>query len=62
MAGSAWQAQPYSAQEARGKPMPGHAARGNRTKSRTRAEVGHVFAEQKKRMWLFIRTIGIVRT
>ena len=41
--------------------MPEHIARGNRTKSRIRAKVEHVFAEQKVRMGLFIRTIGIRR-
>ena len=45
----------------RGKPMPAHMARSNRTKSRIRAKVEHVFAEQKERMGLFIRTIGIAR-
>ena len=41
--------------------MPTHMARDNRTKSRIRAKVGHVFAEQKARMGLFVRTIGIKR-
>lgn len=45
----------------KGKPMPAHMARGNRTKSRIRAKVEHVFAEQKARMGLFIRTIGLAR-
>ncbi len=45
----------------RGRPMPAPMARGNRTKSRIRAKVEHVFAEQKARMRLFIRTIGIKR-
>ncbi len=45
----------------RGKPMPAHIAGGNRTKSRIRAKVEHVFAEQKERMGLFIRTIGLKR-
>ena len=33
----------------------------NRAKSRIRAKVEHVFAEQKERMGLFIRTIGLKR-
>jgi len=41
--------------------MPAHVARGNRTKSRIRAKVEHVFAKQKERMRLFIRTIGLKR-
>lgn len=45
----------------RGKPMPRHMARGNATKSKTRALVEHVFAEQKARMGLCIRTIGLAR-
>ena len=45
----------------RGKPMPAHIACGNRTKSRIRAKVEHIFAEQKERMGLFIRTIGLKR-
>jgi IS5 family transposase len=45
----------------KGKPMPTPIARGNATKSRVRAHVEHVFAEQKDRMRLFIRTIGIAR-
>lgn len=45
----------------RGKPMPKPTARGNAAKSRIRAHVEHVFAEQKDRMRLFIRTIGVAR-
>ena len=33
----------------------------NNAKSKIRARVEHVFAEQKDRMGLFIRTIGIAR-
>lgn len=44
-----------------GRPMPAHIARGNATRSKVRARVEHVFAEQKDRMGLFIRTIGQVR-
>jgi IS5 family transposase len=45
----------------RGKPMPQAVARANAKKSKIRARVEHVFAEQKDRMNLFIRTIGIAR-
>jgi transposase, IS5 family len=45
----------------RGKPMPRPIARGNAVKSKVRARVEHVFAEQKDRMKLFVRTIGIAR-
>jgi IS5 family transposase len=42
-------------------PMPRHVARGNAKKSAVRAHVEHVFAEQKVRMGLFVRTIGLAR-
>ena len=45
----------------KGRPMPKAVARANAVKSKVRARVEHVFAEQKDRMGLFIRTIGIVR-
>jgi IS5 family transposase len=45
----------------KGKPMPGSMARANAVRSKIRARVEHVFAEQKDRMGLFIRTIGIAR-
>jgi IS5 family transposase len=45
----------------RGKPMSRTVAKGNATRSKVRARVEHVFAEQKDRMGLFIRTIGIAR-
>ncbi|GLI97045.1 IS5 family transposase [Sphingobium sp. BS19] len=45
----------------RGTPMPEHIRRGNATKSKVRARVEHVFAQQKAKMGLFIRTIGIKR-
>ena len=43
----------------KGKPMPDHIRRGNSAKSRVRSRVEHVFGEQKNRMGLFIRTIGL---
>lgn len=45
----------------RGRPMPDHGRRGNATKSKVRARVEHVFAQQKAKMGLFIRTMGIKR-
>ena len=43
----------------KGKPMPIATARANAVKSSIRARVEHVFAHQKSRFGLFIRTIGI---
>lgn len=44
-----------------GRPMPKHIARANAGKSSIRAAIEHVFAHQKNRFGLFIRTIGIAR-
>ena len=44
-----------------GKPMPQATARANGKKSSVRAPVEHVFAHQKTRFGLFIRTIGLAR-
>lgn len=44
-----------------GKPMPETTRRANAIKSKVRSGVEHVFAVQKDRMDLFIRTIGIAR-
>jgi hypothetical protein len=44
-----------------GKPMPRNTARANAKKSAIRAAVEHVFARQKTRYGLFIRTIGLAR-
>ena len=44
-----------------GRPMPKTTARANAGKSSIRAAVEHVFAHQKNRFGLFIRTIGIAR-
>ena len=44
-----------------GRPMPDRSARANAKKSAVRAHVEHVFAEQKARMGLFVRTIGLAR-
>jgi transposase, IS5 family len=45
----------------RGRPMPANIARANAAKSSVRARVEHVWAQQKDKMGLFIRTIGIKR-
>ena len=44
-----------------GRPMPERTARANARKSAVRAHIEHVFAEQKARMGLFVRTIGLAR-
>jgi len=44
-----------------GKPMPLATSRANGKKSSVRARVEHVFAHQKNRFGLFIRTIGLAR-
>jgi transposase, IS5 family len=44
-----------------GKPMPRQTVRANNRRSSVRARVEHVFAEQKARMGLFVRTIGLAR-
>jgi IS5 family transposase len=45
----------------KGKAMPEKTARANAAKSAVRARVEHVFAHQKGRYGLFIRTIGLAR-
>ncbi|MFQ8434129.1 transposase, partial [Amaricoccus sp. W119] len=44
-----------------GRPMPAATARANARKSSIRARIEHVFAHQKTRFGLFIRTIGLAR-
>ena len=44
-----------------GRPMSGPHRRANRARSRVRSAVEHVFAEQKARMGLFVRTVGLAR-
>lgn len=44
-----------------GRPMPEAIRRANALKSTVRSRVEHVFAEQKDRMGLFVRTIGVAR-
>jgi IS5 family transposase len=43
------------------RPMPVRTARANASKSAIRAHIEHIFAEQKHRMGLFVRTIGLAR-
>jgi IS5 family transposase len=45
----------------RGKTMPAQIAKGNATRARVRARVEHVFAAEKRRFALVIRTIGLKR-
>ena len=45
----------------RGKPMPPHVRRGNATRGKVRAAVEHVFACQKQRLRLVVRTVGLAR-
>ena len=45
----------------KGKPMSKATARANGKKSSVRARIEHVFAHQKMRYGLFIRTIGLAR-
>jgi transposase, IS5 family len=44
-----------------GRPMPERTRRANARKSAVRSRIEHVFAEQKHRMGLLVRTIGIAR-
>ena len=41
--------------------MPPNIARGNATRASIRSHIEHVFAAQKHRLGLVIRTIGIIR-
>lgn len=45
----------------KGRPMSEATSRANGRRSKVRAFVEHVFAQQKSRMGLFVRTIGIAR-
>ena len=45
----------------KGPPMPGPHQRANRARSHVRAQIEHVFAEQKSRMGLFVLTFGLAR-
>jgi transposase, IS5 family len=41
--------------------MPAHIVRGNATRARVRSRVEHVFAAQKCRLGLVVRTVGMAR-
>jgi transposase, IS5 family len=45
----------------KGKPMPAHHRKANAARSKVRSAIEHVFAAQKHRMGMFVRTIGIAR-
>jgi transposase, IS5 family len=45
----------------RTKPMPPHIARGNASRARVRVAIEHVFAAQKCRFGLIIRSVGLAR-
>lgn len=45
----------------KGGPLPAHHAAANAARSTVRSAVEHVFAGQRHRMKLFVRTIGIAR-
>jgi hypothetical protein len=51
----------FQRKKPRGRKMPAHIARGNATRARVRSRVEHVFAAQKCRLGLVVRTIGLVR-
>lgn len=51
----------FQRKKPRGKPMPEHVVRGNAARARVRSRVEHVFAAQKCRLGLVVRTVGMVR-
>ena len=51
----------FQRKKPRGRPMPAHIARGNATRTRMRSRVEHVFAAQKCRLGLIVRTLGMTR-
>jgi IS5 family transposase len=51
----------FQRKKPRGKKMPAHIARGNATRARVRSHIEHVFAAQKCRLGLIVRTIGMTR-
>jgi transposase, IS5 family len=51
----------FQRKKPRGKPMPAHITRGNATRARVRSRVEHVFAAQKCRLGLVVRTVGMMR-
>jgi IS5 family transposase len=61
LAGGSHADQPHHRLKPEGKSMPIATARANAAKSAIRTKVEHVFAHQKNRFGLFIRTIGVTR-
>jgi IS5 family transposase len=51
----------FQRKKPRGRKMPAHIARGNAARARVRARVEHVFAAQKCRLGLVVRTVGMSR-
>jgi hypothetical protein len=51
----------FQRKKPRGKKMPAHIARGNASRARVRSRIEHVFAAQKCRLGLLVRTVGEVR-
>jgi transposase, IS5 family len=51
----------FQRKKPRGKPMPAHLVRGNATRTRVRSRVEPVFAAQKCRLGLVVRTLGMIR-
>ena len=51
----------FQRKKPRSRKMPAHIARGNATRARVRSRVEHVFAAQKCRLGLVVRTVGMVR-
>jgi IS5 family transposase len=51
----------FQRKKPRGKKMPAHIARGNASRARVRSRIEHVFAAQKCRLGLLVRTVGVVR-
>ena len=51
----------FQRKKPRGRKMPAHIARGNATRARVRSRFEHVFAAQKRRLGLIVRTVGTVR-
>jgi G6PDH family F420-dependent oxidoreductase len=51
----------FQRKKPRSKKMPAHIARGNASRARVRSRTEHVFAAQKCRFGLLVRTIGMVR-
>jgi transposase, IS5 family len=51
----------FQRKKPRGKSMPAHIVRGNASRARVRSRVEHVFAAQKCRLGLVVRTVGMGR-